>query len=74
MVTLGGRLFIIAVSTGKFVCDGNEIMRISTQTPIYAELEGKCAGDAISFNGRELVIEKVACQLRHQRSNAAPRA
>jgi len=23
-------------------------------------LEGKCAGDAISFNGREFVIEEVA--------------
>jgi len=60
VVKLGGRLFVIAVSTGKFMCDGNEIMGISTQAPIYAELEGKHAGDAISFNGRELVIEKVA--------------
>jgi hypothetical protein len=49
-----------AVTTGKFVCDGNEIMGISTQAPIYAELEGKCAGGAVSFNGRELAIEEVA--------------
>jgi hypothetical protein len=27
---------------------------------VRVELEGKCAGDAISFNGRELVIEEVA--------------
>ena len=60
VVKLGGRLFVIAVSTRKFVCDGNEIMGISTQAPIYAELEGKRAGDAISFNGRQLVIEEVA--------------
>ena len=53
VVKLGGRFFAIAVSTGKFVCDGNEIMSISTQAPIYAELEGKRAGDAISFNGRD---------------------
>jgi hypothetical protein len=33
---------------------------ISTQALIYAELEGKRAGDAISFNGRKLVIEQVA--------------
>ena len=26
VVKLGGRFFVIAVSTGKFVCDGNEIM------------------------------------------------
>jgi hypothetical protein len=59
-VKLGGRFFVIAVSTGKFMCDGNEITGISTQAPIYAELEGKRAGDAISFNGREFVIEEVA--------------
>lgn len=47
------------------MCDGSEIMGISTQSPIYAELEGKRDGDAISFNGRELVIEAVAWQLRH---------
>jgi len=59
VVKLGGRFFVIAVSTGKFECDGNEIMGISTHAPIYAELEGKCAGDAIWFNGRKLVIEEV---------------
>lgn len=42
------------------MCDGSEIMGISTQSPIYVELEGKRDGDAISFNGRELVIEEVA--------------
>jgi hypothetical protein len=35
-------------------------MGISTQAPMYAELEGKPAGDAISFNRTELVIEEVA--------------
>jgi hypothetical protein len=59
VVKLGGRFFVIAVSTGKFLCNGNEVMGISTAAPIYAELEGKRAGDAISFNGRELVIEAV---------------
>lgn len=60
IVKLGGRFFVIGVSTGRFLCDGNELMGISTQAPIYAELEGKRAGDVISFNGRELVVEEVA--------------
>jgi hypothetical protein len=42
------------------VCDGNDIVGISAQAPIYAELEGKRAGDAISFKGRKLLIEEVA--------------
>jgi hypothetical protein len=35
-------------------------MGISTQAPIHASWRGKRAGDAISFNGREFVIEEVA--------------
>ena len=42
------------------MCDGKEFMGISTEAPIYTELEGKRAGDAISLNGRELVIDEVA--------------
>jgi hypothetical protein len=60
VVKLGGRFFVIAVSTGKFSCDGNDFMGISTQAPIYAEMEGKRAGDTLVFNERELVIEGVA--------------
>lgn len=60
MLKLHGRFFVVAVPTAKFACDGNEIMGISTQAPIYAELEGKRAGDTVSFNGRDLVIEEVA--------------
>ena len=60
VVKLGGRFFVIAVSTGKSLCATATRSRASIQAPIYAELEGKRAGDAISFNGRELVIEAVA--------------
>ncbi len=60
VVKLDGRFFVIAVSTGKFRCDGRDLIGISREAPIYAALEGKRAGDAISFNGRELVIEEVA--------------
>ncbi|MET4205171.1 hypothetical protein [Bradyrhizobium sp. LA6.12] len=44
-VKLGGRLFVIAASTGKFVCDGDE-MGLSTEAPIYAELKGKRVDEA----------------------------
>jgi hypothetical protein len=60
VVKLGGRFFVVAVSTGKFSCDGNEFMGISPQAPIYAAMEGKRAGDMVAFNGRHLVIEEVA--------------
>jgi hypothetical protein len=61
---LGGRFFVIAVSTGKFVCDGDEIMGISIQAPIYAELKGKRVGDAdLVRRAREHVLRKAATQL-----------
>ena len=53
------------VPIGNFVRDGNEIMGIPTQAPIYAELECKRVGDAISVNVAELVIDEVGRQLRH---------
>jgi hypothetical protein len=59
IIKLGGRYFVISVSTGKFSCDGNEVMGISTRAPIYAAIEDKRAGDSFTFNGRNLVIEDV---------------
>jgi hypothetical protein len=59
IIKLGGRYFVISVSTGKFSCDGNEVMGISTQAPIYPAIEDKRAGDSFTFDGRSLVIEDV---------------
>ena len=42
------------------VYDGHDIMGVSTWAPIYTELGGKRFAGAITFNGRELVIEKIA--------------
>jgi hypothetical protein len=56
---------LMPVPIGNFVRDGNEIMGIPTQAPIYAELECKRVGDAISVNVAELVIDEVGRQLRH---------
>jgi hypothetical protein len=60
LVKLGGRFFVIAVSTGRFSCDGHEVMGISPQAPIYAHMKGKRAGDTVTFNGKKLVIDEVA--------------
>src|SRR5215475_9624768 len=60
LVRLSGRYFVIAVSTGKFTCDGREVMGISTMAPIFEAIEGARAGETVEFNGRKLVIEDVA--------------
>ena len=60
LVRLSGRYFVIAVSTSKFTCDGQEVMGISTMAPIFEAIEGARAGETVEFNGRKLVIEDVA--------------
>jgi hypothetical protein len=59
IVKLGGRHFVISVSRGKFSCDGNEVMGISTQAPIYAVMEDMRIGDSFTFRGMKFVIEDV---------------
>lgn len=60
LVRLSGRYFVIAVATGKFTCDGREVMGISTMAPIFETIKGARAGETVEFNGRKLVIEDVA--------------
>ena len=60
LVRLSGRYFIIAVSTAKFTCQGQEIMGISTMAPIFEEIEGARAGETVDFKGRRLLIEEIA--------------
>lgn len=60
IVKVGGRLFVVAVATDRFSCDGRQLMGISTEAPIYAAIVGKKAGESCSFNGREIEIEAVS--------------
>ena len=59
VVKLSGRYFVIAVSTSKFVCQGRELMGISTMAPIFEAIEGARAGETVQFNGRDLTVESV---------------
>lgn len=60
LVKLSGRYFVIAVSTSKFMCHGQELMGISTMAPIYEAIEGAQPGETVQFNGRDLLVEEVA--------------
>lgn len=60
LVRLSGRYFVIAVSTSKFTCDGREVIGISTMAPIFETIKGARTGEAVDFNGRNLVIEDVS--------------
>lgn len=59
VVRINGRSFVIAVATAAFECAGQTYMGISPQAPIYSAIAGASAGDRVSFNGREIIIERV---------------
>lgn len=59
VVCVQGRHFVIGVSTAKFVCDGTEMMGISTKAPFYAAIEGLKTGEVAEFNGREFEVRAV---------------
>ncbi len=59
IVTIMGRIFVIAVATDKFDCEGAELMGVSVQAPLFHAIEGKAAGDACTFNGRRFTVERV---------------
>ncbi|MCV6596382.1 MAG: hypothetical protein OIF40_04770 [Mangrovicoccus sp.] len=59
-IDIGGKLFVIAVSTSKFTCDGAQVMGISPQAPLYKALEGLSAGESASVNGRQVTVAAVA--------------
>ncbi len=59
VVKVGGRHFVVAVSTTRFTCDGVELMGISTEAPIYKAMEGKKAGETYTFRGKTMTVEEV---------------
>ncbi len=59
IVKIMGRHFVVAVATDRFVCDGKELVGVSMQAPLFQAIAGTSAGQASSFNGREIVVERV---------------
>jgi|JI10StandDraft_1071094.scaffolds.fasta_scaffold145865_3 hypothetical protein len=59
VVCADGRHFVIGVATGRFVCEGVELMGLSQAAPFYSAIEGLAAGDIAEFRGREFEVRAV---------------
>lgn len=59
VVCVDGRHFVIGVATGKFVCEGVELMGLSNAAPFYDALDGLTAGEIAEFRGREFEVRAV---------------
>ena len=59
VVCVDGRHFVIGVSTGRFICEGVELMGLSQAAPFYAAIEGLKAGETAEFRGRAFDIRAI---------------
>lgn len=60
VVTVGGKHYLIAVSTPAFKHAGKSFVGISTLSPLYKAMDGLGKGDTFSLNGKKQKIEGVA--------------
>ena len=59
VVCVDGRHFVIGVSTGRFRCEGVEMMGLSQAAPFYLAIAGLSEGDIAELHGREIKIGSV---------------
>lgn len=59
VVSFNKRHFVVAVATSAFDCEGRSYMGISTQSPIFAAIDGLAEGDSFTFNGRKTRLDEV---------------
>ncbi|KQY61793.1 MULTISPECIES: hypothetical protein [unclassified Nocardioides] len=60
IVGFGGDRYVVGVVASAFECDGVTYEGISTDSPIYASVEGLRVGDTFNFGGREHRIDLVS--------------
>ncbi len=59
VVVTENQAFFISISLGEIKHEGKSYFAISTQSPIYQELNGKKAGDSLTFRGKSTKIISV---------------
>ena len=60
VVETSGNYYFISVPIGEISMeDGSSVYAISTEAPIYKEMEGKAEGDPFSFNDEKVNIPAV---------------
>jgi len=60
LVGFGGTRFVVGVVAAEFECDGVTYEGLSSDSPIYAALEGLRLGDTFTFGGHDHRIDFLA--------------
>lgn len=58
-IDCGDVVFFIAAGLGKQTIEEKLVLFLSPQAPLAKQLQHKKAGDAVVFNGREIIIETI---------------
>ncbi len=56
---LGGQRFVVAVATRPFTVDGQSVMGISAESPLYGAVRDKASGETAEFRGKQVRIGSV---------------
>ena len=59
IVKIGNRKFVISIATESFNVDGEEYIGISSNSPMYQEIEGLTQNDKFEFRGKSLKIDEI---------------
>ncbi len=59
IVTVGGRHFVIGVSTDRFTCEGVELRGLSPMAPFCQAIDGLRKGDTAEFGGRTITVDEI---------------
>lgn len=59
VVDLGDKIIFVGVSVPKFEADGKEIISISEDAPIFAELKDKKPGDTLKMGDETLTVKGI---------------
>lgn len=60
VVAFGGDRYVVGVVADPFDCDGVTYEGISTDSPVYSQIEGLHAGDTFTWHGHDLRIDLLA--------------
>lgn len=60
LVGFGGARYVVGVVSSPFEADGHTYEGISTDSPVYAAIEGKSVGDTFEVAGKTQTIEFLA--------------
>lgn len=59
LVKFSNKYFLVGIASGTITISNQQFIGLSTNAPIYQEIEGRTKGEEFLFNGKAMLIEDV---------------